>query len=153
MNRIRIIAAVMVLAFAPVYGAAIRDPHQLETTAETTAATTTETTVRFTGTGTFTGSCQTLSGVFDFKVKATFNRGVFVSGKVQYLAIHQVNGLDVDIPEANISVTAGSIVPRNSRVDLRGSFVSPLNGGTYNFYIYGVVNGSVGAMETTGVCP
>lgn len=141
MQRVRIIAAVIMLTFAPGYGSAINAPRAPITR------------VYFTGTGTFTGACQSLSGIFVFRVKANFQGSNFVGGEVMSLAIHQVNDLDVNIPKENISLTAGSIAPGSTRADLRGSFVSPLNGGTYNFYIYGVTNGNVGAMETTGLCP
>ena len=143
MNRIRIIAAVIMMAFAPVYGTA---PHATRVPV---------TKVYFMGTGHFTAACQSLSGIFVFRVNADFGGSTFVKGEVTSLTIHGVNGIDVDIPKENISLTSGSIVPPGgvTRADLRGSFVFPLNGVTYNFYIYGVVNGGVGAMETTGVCP
>lgn len=139
MQRVRIIAAVIMMAFASVHGDAINTPHGPITK------------VYFTGTGAFNTACSNLSGIFVFSVKANFQGSNFVGGEVMSLAIHHVNGLDVNILKENISLTAGYFVPDSTRADLRGSFVHPLNGVTYNFIIYGVTNGNAGAMEIT--CP
>ncbi len=137
MRRVSMIAALIITMLAPAHGSMIHARHGGTTR------------VHLMGTGIFSGSadCSTLSGIFDFTAKARFEDGQFIEGEGTG-TIYQVDGTVARLIGPNsISLTSGSLAVDtvfNSRVELRGSFVSPLNNGTYNVVIEGIVDKHVG---------